>query len=483
MTNPYRSQARLTWLDTAWLHMGTTATQTPVGGLILLEEPLSLEELKQIVQARLLRLDRFRRRIREPFFWLLRPSWEEDPCFDLAAHVHAVILPPPGDWNALKTLYQALMGVPLHPEKPLWQIHLVEEYGSGSVLIIRFEHAVADGDAAMHILDVLTEPRPGPAMLEPPPPRQESAFLAPIATAYELGEKVWGLPANLRSQTWSPGHVTRQSVAALRAFNKIVFGRPDPQTILRGRRSTAHRLAVSEPVPLAEIKAMGVPLGATVNDVILSAVAGGFRCYLADRGASVDRLSVRGIVPVSLRSKEEAADLGNGFGLDFLPLPLDVADPVERLRELKGRMDAIKSSPEAQVSYTVLQLLGALPRRVQHLAVRYFTMKASASMTNVAGPSETRYLAGRRIDRIMFGVPHPGDSSIGMSIMSYDGTVNVVIDSDAEIVPHPEAIIAGFEADLAALREWATGLGRSASASRDGVEQRLAAHMNAAVHA
>lgn len=455
MTNPYRSRTRVGLLDTAWLHMGTTPTQTPVGGIVLFADPVSIDELKQVVRARLLRLARFRRLAREPISWPLRPVWEEDPRFDLDAHVQAVTLPSPGDWQALKAFYEALMGVPLHPEKPLWQMHLVEQYGAGSALIIRFEHAVADGDAAMHILNRISDLRPGKPVLEPTSPQEQNAFLGAIASTYAWAGKAQSLPAILLFRDWSPRNLTRQGAAALRAFNKLVFGRPDPQTVLRGKRSTAHRLAVSEPISLHDVKAMGAPVSATVNDVILSAVAGGLRSYMADRGDPVDDLCVQGMVPVSLRSKADATNLGNGFGLDFLPLPLEIADPVERLREVKGRMDAIKDSPEAQVSYAVLHLLGGLPRRIQCLAVRFFTMKASASMTNVAGPAETRYLAGSRIEQIMFGVPHPGDLPLGMSIMSYDGTVLVVIDSDAGLIPNPEAIIAGFEADLTALRAFA----------------------------
>jgi WS/DGAT/MGAT family acyltransferase len=366
-------------------------------------------------------------------------------------------------------VFEDLMGMPLHPSKPLWQMHLVEHYGQGSALILRLEHAVADGDAMMHILDVISDPDPSRPWSEPAPAPPRSMFLGTVEALFGLGDRALSLPAEIFHRARSPRRLAREGVRVARAFGKVVFCLPDPQTILRGKRSTAHRLAVSEPIPLSEVKAIGKPLGATVNDVILSAVAGGLRRYMRIRGQGVDDFSIRGIVPVSLRTRAEAANLGNGFGLVFLSLPIDIGDPEERLRELKGRMDEIKQSPEAQVSYAILHLFGVLPRSTQNLGVRFFTTKVTATMTNVAGPRETRYLASSRIDRILFSVPHPGDIAIGMSIMSYDGTVLVTLDTDAQLIPNPEDIIIGFQADLEVLRRRAVEVGRrTAEAASDG---------------
>ena len=445
-------------VDTTWLHMALSPTQTQVGGIVILQESLSLDQLKALVRSRLLGMDRFRQRVRRPGPWPLFPMWEEDPDFDINAHVHAMSLSAPADWAKLRGLFEDLIGVPLYPYSPLWQMVLVENYAQGSALIIRFEHAIADGDAAMHILDVLSDAEPEVPDHEAAPPPRHSTFLGTIQLAFDLGEWAASLPAGALKRIRTPRQLAQHGIGSLKAFNKLVFSPPDPQTVLRGQRSNAHRMAVSEPIALADIKATGKPLGATVNDVLLSAVCGGFRHYMQKRSEAVDDVAVRGIVPVSLRTRAEAVVLGNGFGLDFLPLPVDIADPVERLRVLKGRMDAIKDSPEAEVSYAIMHLLGVLPRSMQHLAVRFFSMKGSATMTNVAGPQQTRYLAGSRIERIMFCVPHPGEVAIGMSIMSYDGTVLVTLDTDASIIPQPQEIIDGFESDLAELRQRAEQL-------------------------
>lgn len=460
MPNPYSKRTRFRPVDTTWLHMGTTPTQTTIGGLLLLDDPLTLAQLKTLVLARLLRFRKFRQRVREPYVWLFGPTWEDDPLFDLDARVHSAALDDPEDWASLRTFFEELMSVPLNPTQPLWQIHLVENYGKGSALIIRLEHALADGVALMHVLEMISDNSPTTEYFEAVPESEDSMMMALFNTMFGVGEvamkAVQALPAEGIRQVRNPRQLGAQGLDAAKALGKLVLGWPDPYTILRGKRSTAHRVAFSEPLDLDDVKATGKALGGTINDVILSAVAGGFRRYLLARGEDVQDLEFNGIVPVNLRSSPQSPDLGNVFGLAFLPLPVGIEDPAMRLQELKGRMDDIKETPEARVAYTILQSLGLLPRSFERILVKFFCMKGTTTMTNVAGPAETRYLGGSRISRIMFSVPHPADVATGMSIMSYDGTIIVTIDTDANIIPHPDDIIAGFHAEYTLLQEAAT---------------------------
>ncbi len=484
MTNPYSPRTRFRPVDTTWLHMGTTPTQTTIGGILLLDEPLILAQVKTLVRARLLRFRKFRQRVREPHIWLFGPTWEDDPHFDIDAHVHSAVLDDPEDFASLHAFYEDLLGVPLNPTQPLWQVHLVENYGTGSALIIRLEHALADGVALMHVLETITDVSPTTEYFEPAPEPEDSTVMALFDTMFGVGEvamkAVQSLPAEGIRQARNPRQLGKQGVGAAKAFGKLVFGWPDPQTILRGKSSTARRAAFSEPLDLVDVKTIGKALGGTVNDVILSAVAGGFRRYLLARGVDVQGLEFNGIVPVNLRSSPRTPDLGNVFGVAFLPLPVGIEDPLVRLQELKGRMDDIKETPEARVAYTILQSFGFLPGSIERILVRYFCMKATTTMTNVAGPAETRYLGGSRIARIMFSVPHPAGAATGMSIMSYDGAIMVTIDTDANIIAHPDDIIAGFHAEYALLKEAATGIRAATSpktsrAKEDGQEPEAVA--------
>jgi hypothetical protein len=158
-------------------------------------------------------------------------------------------------------------------------------------------------------------------------------------------------------------------------------------------------------------------------------------------------------VPVNLRPVDQAHKMGNAFGLVFLTLPIGIADPARRLRAIKKEMDELKVSPEALLSFGVLSLMGLAPVEVEQLGLRFFGSKATAVLTNVPGPREPLYMAGRRIDKVMFWVPQSGHMGLGISILSYAGGVLLGIATDAGLVPDPERIVEAFKVEFEALRQ------------------------------
>jgi diacylglycerol O-acyltransferase len=214
------------------------------------------------------------------------------------------------------------------------------------------------------------------------------------------------------------------------------------------------RAAWSEPIPLAEVRAAGARAGCTINDVLVAAAAGALRRYLGTRGDEVDGLDgldLRAAVPVNLRPADQAHRLGNRFGLVFLSLPLGVADPRERLAEVKRRMDELKSSLQPVVAFGALAGIGLLPTRLQPLPVQFFGSKASLVLTNVPGPRERLHLAGEPVRRAMFWVPQSGRLGLGISILSYAGEVLVGVAADAGLIPDPQVIVDAFHTEIEAL--------------------------------
>jgi WS/DGAT/MGAT family acyltransferase len=201
-------------------------------------------------------------------------------------------------------------------------------------------------------------------------------------------------------------------------------------------------------VELDKVKRVGKATNAKVNDVLVAAMAGALRHYMQQRGAVVDGMTIRGVVPVDLRRPNRALDLGNRFGLVFLDLPVGVAGVLERLGITKQKMDAIKRSPEAAVFMGILNIFGRAPRPVEDIAVGIFGSKATLVMTNVAGPRDPLYLAGSLIERMTFWVPHPGEIGMGISILSYNDTVTLGIIADAGLVPDPERIADEFNLEF-----------------------------------
>jgi WS/DGAT/MGAT family acyltransferase len=237
----------------------------------------------------------------------------------------------------------------------------------------------------------------------------------------------------------------------------------DPTTPLKGPLVVEKRVAWSSPMAVADVKRIGRVTGATINDVLVSAVAGGLRRYLLARGADLGAdVSLRVVVPVNLRPLEEAHHLGNQFGLVFVSLPLGGQEPLDRLFEVRARMSAVKRSPEAPLTFQILRAIGTAPRPVFDFVVNLFGRKATAVMTNVIGPRETIRLAGARMRQAMFWVPCAGRLGLGVSVLSYAGNVWVGVATDAQAVPQPRELVDGIQAEMAALHELLALVGETA---------------------
>jgi diacylglycerol O-acyltransferase len=185
-------------------------------------------------------------------------------------------------------------------------------------------------------------------------------------------------------------------------------------------------------------------MDATVNDVLVAALTGSLRNYLLARGEATDGKEIRAMVPVNIRANDAGVELGNKFALVYLALPVGVADTLDRLFAVKRGMDAIKASPEALITYQILSGVGRTPGELATLISRYFASKASAVLTNVPGPQQRLYFAGKRFERMVFWVPQSGSIGMGLSIYSYAGEVTIGVITDEKRVPDPEKIVDGF---------------------------------------
>lgn len=447
-------------VDANWLHMDAPCNHVTIVGLGTYDRPIPYRRLRAVVADRLLRFERFKQRVRETRRPLGLPSWEVDPNFDLDYHVARATLPAPGHWAALLRLVEQAMQTPLDPCRPLWRMQLVEHFEQGSALIMSLSHAVADGAAMMHVLETFTGdtaeaslkklPRVRAPRPEPPPLADDLARrLDQLEAALKLPGKVLDRGVDVLT---NPLRATLRGAHAGLALGKLLFTPPDASTILRGRCGPAKRAVASEPLPLAGVKALGQAYDAKINDIVVNAITGALRRYLLANGQSVRGLNVRALVPVFLQPWESATEMRNGFGLVFLSLPVGVADPARRLRVLKQRMDAIKSSPEAWVAYGIMAGMGHTPPAVERLIAGAFGVKGTAVITNVMGPKEVRYLAGAATERLLFWVPQPAGLAVGLAVLSYKGELVVTLATDEGVIPDPESILAGFEAELRALQ-------------------------------
>jgi WS/DGAT/MGAT family acyltransferase len=447
-------------VDTAWLRMEQPTNLMMINGIIVMDREMEYAKLLKTIEQRFLTFRRFRQKVvdgpRGAF-------WEIDRDFDIRNHVQRVALPGAADRAQLETLVAELASTPLDQSRPLWQFHLVENYVGGPATIIRIHHCIADGIALVQVFLSLTDPVPEgrPSAAEPEVWKQRRAaesrvfrrLLEPAREGIDFathlgqrlideGRKVLDNPAIAGEYAVGAGEVVRELVHSLTLPD-------DPRTRFKGRLGVRKQVAWAEPLSLDEVKAVSKAFGCTVNDVLIAVVTGAIRQYMIEAGDDPDSLGdIRATVPVNLRPLEHALELGNHFGLVFLSLPLGEANPLERLYLVNDRMNELKASRQAAVTFGFLAALGMGPPSIQKPVLDLLSEKASAVLTNVPGPRQPIYLAGAKIREMMFWVPQNGNIGIGISILSYADQVLFGLMSDRRLVARPQAIIARFRPEF-----------------------------------
>jgi len=442
-------------VDTAWLRMDRPHNLMMIAGVLMFRERLDIATLRRIVEERFLVFRRFRQR---PAELAGVAVWEADRDFDIERHVVHTALPGAAGRKELQTLVSRLATTPLDPARPRWQFHLVDRYDGGSAVIVRIHHCYADGIALVRVLLSMTDASAnGPPAMPFNPPKREprvapddpiAQLMQPFAGVLSLAKKLGGTLVDKGAELWSDPSkavaLADQGGAFTAEIAKLALMGQDSPTRFKGEPGAAKRVAWADPIPLDEVKAVGKALGASINDVLLSCVAGALASYLRDKGDGTEGVMIRALVPVNLRPMEKAYKLGNQFGLVFLDLPIGMENPVARLYAVRGNMRALRGSYQPVLALGILAAMGAGPKLLQDTLLAILARNASAVMTNVPGPQQPLWLAGARIDGLMFWVPQAGDIGVGVSIISYDGKVQFGLITDKAFCPDPARVIERF---------------------------------------
>jgi WS/DGAT/MGAT family acyltransferase len=249
-----------------------------------------------------------------------------------------------------------------------------------------------------------------------------------------------------------------KAMAAARAWpatsamlTRLGFAQPDEPSVLRAPLSGTKHLTWTTSRPLAAVRVAGKSVGATVNDVALTAIAGALRTYLQRNDQEVSRLTA--IVPVNLRPIEEPfdPDHGNQFGLAFVRLPVGDPDRLGRLAKVRGAMNRVKTSGEATVVYGALTVMGQTPTQIEQSWLDLFAGRASAVITNIAGPTEPVFLAGVPLAGFTAWVPSTGPIGVGLSVCSYAGQLILGIAVDTAVVADSEQLLSLLNDELDAV--------------------------------
>jgi diacylglycerol O-acyltransferase / wax synthase len=459
---------RMSNADAAWLHMDRPTNLMVINSVLLFDEQVDLNRLRRTVQRRLVdRYPRFRQCVVESRVPLLPPSWEDDPEFSLEHHVHHRALPAPGGDEALRGLVGDLMATPLDRSKPLWSLYLVENYGDGCAVITRMHHCIADGIALARVMLSLTDTTRHAGIAGEAPPAERDgghdgggllrSAAAPLLDGVSLGRRTGraliGQGIDVATHPRHAGELAGAVARDASTVMKLVLTPSDQASAIKGDPGVSRRVAWTDSLSLKLVKRIAHDHDATVNDVLLAAVSGALRRYLQRHGGPVPE--IQALVPFNLRPLDEPVprELGNRFGLVFLPLPVGTSGSYRRLLAVHQRMNAIKDSREGPVSYGILGAVGMTPVAVEKRIVDMLSGKSTAVMTNVPGPRKTVYLAGTPVRTVLVWAPTSGHVGMSVSIFSYRGEVTVGLMVDAKLVPDPHTIAEQLERELEALAE------------------------------
>jgi WS/DGAT/MGAT family acyltransferase len=420
--------------DALWLQDSAT-NRMIINGLYTVDR-MDLDTLRRLFVERVLaaeggaRWPRFMLRVVEEGG---RPFWEPDPEFAIERHILAA---PGGEAVRTKADLQRYLGglvaQPLPADRPRWQfLHIPELDGGKTAFIVRVHHSMGDGIGLIPVL----------FSLEDAPGESKTGAPAPGDAARDPALKVARKP---RSRLGT-------ALKLPFAFPVVLLGkllaRADKSPVHGPELSGEKRVAWSEAIPFSRIQAIKGNHGASVNDVLLTAVVGAFRRVVAAAGGELARLHAS--VPVNVRAAGEPLRMENRFAAVPFDLPAHIADARERIREVHRRMLAMKDSVEPIVVHAAQSLLTrALPPRASTRLIDVFANKCTCVLTNVPGPSHQITLAGRRIHDLMFWVPQRSRIGIGISLLSFSGTLRLGVISDARVMPDPDLLVAGFEQEL-----------------------------------
>ena len=446
-------------VDVAWLRMDRPSNLMVICGVLVLRERISIARLRSTIAKRFLRYPRFRQR---PAAAAGGYQWRTDERFDLAHHVRRVELERGAGDVELEALVSRLVSTPLDHAHPLWQFHLVAHHKGGSAVILRIHHCYADGIALIQVLLSMTDADREEKSSEAPRMSLHKRadadgdpigeLLAPLSGVLKMasgaGSTLIDKGSELLRDPAQAVALAQQGGALAGEIAKLVLMSEDSATRFKGEPGVAKRVAWADPIPLDEVKAVGKALDCSVNDVLLSCVAGALRAYLVRRGEAVDEVMIRALVPVNLRPPEKAHRLGNKFGLVFLELPIGIENPVARLYAVRANMRSLKGSYQPVIALGILAAMGAGPQMLQEQLLAMLARNATAVMTNVPGPQQALYFAGARIDRLMFWVPQSGNIGMGVSIITYAGQVQFGLITDRGLCPDPERVIERFSPEF-----------------------------------
>ena len=451
--------------DAGFLYLERSHTQLHIGCVAILEGRLRREDLIARIEERLPRLRRYGQCAMHVPLSLGHPSWEDDPEFRVEHHVSRWGLPAPGGEGELREAVARLLAQPLDRGRPLWEMHVIEGLADGrTALFQKVHHCMIDGMAGAQLLEVLLDAEPAPVTRALLPPRAEADLPGPRerfarALGDELATRTRGLVSTWRAL--SRPHAASDAMRRLRdaAFSALQLATHELPALPWNAPLGPRRAVAFTRLPMRGVRSIRAAHGGSVNDVVLAVLAGGLKRFLEASGRDTRGLELTALVPVSLRSPEQAAELGNRISAMLVPLAVDPAGEVPRLAATRAATERLKTSGAWTGIDALLELVDGLPPALVATVGQRLSLGRLANViaTNVPGPRQTRWLCGARALELRPLVPLADGLGLGLAVFSYDGWLHVGLAADADRVPDLEKLERELEAAFASLLGSAAG--------------------------
>ena len=450
---------RLSPLDQTFLLLERDGQPMHIGGLMVFEGPApKYEDLCAHLDSRLDQVPRYRQRIQSVPLNIGQPIWVDDENFELEFHVRHTAVPKPGKSAQLQRLAGRLLSQRLDLDRPLWEIWLVEGLAKGRwALINKAHHAMIDGLSGHDIMEVILDPDPEgrdtpPSSWAPEPAPGTVGLVtdAVVDSVLRPGEHLTRIVSRVSNPREFAEHMAVRAVGSTSVGSRLL----STETTLGGTIGQHRRWGWVEG-DLDTIKAVKNAFGGTVNDVILTAVTGGFRELLASRGIDMRPLQIQSMIPVSMRMPGDSTG-GNQVSAMFAQLPIGVEDPVERLHAMTRQMDRVKKSGTPLTVDSIIGLADFVPPMLFATACRVaanVNLRAFDTVTtNVPGPQVPLYLLGKELQTLVPFVPLGPGVRISTAIVSYNGTINFGVTADYDSVRDLPVFLDGVRKTLDGLR-------------------------------
>lgn len=459
---------RMSALDSGFYFAESENTPMHVGSVAVFDGPApTYGDVVRLLLSKLPLVPRYRQRVREVPLQVGRPMWVDDPHFQILYHVRHTAVPRPGSDEQLRNLAGRILGQRLDMSKPLWELYLVEGLADDRWAIIsKVHHCMVDGVAGTDLMQLMFDLSPDAKHEEPrdwtPQRSPSSAGMVANAVADAVAD-----PLRQISSLPALGGPRRMAKGLLHSGKTIASTMPSlaKQALTPTARSLngpigPHRRWAWTSAQFDELKEVRTALGGTVNDVVLTSITAGFRELLQGRGElSSDKLVVRTMVPVSVRSESQKGNLNNQVSAVFVDLPVGDPDPRSRLQAIRGQMDEYKKAMQAVDVPSIISMGDFVAPTLLSLGVRAALSAGQvwcqAVTTNVPGPPIPLYVLGRRMCSAHAYVPIAGGTRCSIGIFSYLNTMTFGINADFDAFSDVDVLSQGIRNGVEELLELA----------------------------